>query len=154
MILGASGASSPSAFDVYFTTFPVPIIVELKPATCPEPAPYSPLSRGVLPIALVGSSSLDVMALDHASLRVAGVLPLSIEVSDVAGDSPSCAEASEPDGIADLLLKASNEALTSALGPVESGDIVTIDVTGHMSAAFGENRLIGNDDVVIVGEAH
>jgi hypothetical protein len=74
---------------------PVQVQVAIKPGS--SPAPINPRSQGVLPVAILGSSSLDVRTIDASTVRLGAgqAVPRGrAQVQDVDGD-----------GIPDLLLQ-------------------------------------------------
>ena len=108
---------------------PPAIALDIKPGSCPNP--FNPKSKGVLPVALVGSEAFDVMDVDLASLmliRADGIGGFAVPnegppgphsvYEDVAtpfvGEMCECIDA-EGDGIMDLSMKFRSPEVTSAL---------------------------------------
>jgi hypothetical protein len=61
----------------------VPVSFDIKPASCPNP--FNPKSRGVLPVAIVGSTDFDVNDIDVSSILLEGaIVPLRSRIQDVA----------------------------------------------------------------------
>ena len=118
----------------------------VKPGSCPNPV--NPRSKGVVPMAVVGSESFDITQVDHATLTlrrgdgVGGVVtPLQgprgpgIETADVAtpfeSDLCDCHELGG-DGIDDLTLKFSTRELEGAfeLSELLSGTSTMLTLSG------------------------
>ena len=108
---------------------PTIVNLDIKPGSCPNPV--NPRSRGVVPVALVGSLGFDVATVDPDSLTLAradgvggSVSPLSgrgdpgIVIEDFVtsfGDEPCGCHALGGDGIDDLSLKFSTAEICRAL---------------------------------------
>jgi hypothetical protein len=139
--------------------------LDIKPGSCPNP--FNARSKGVVPVAIVGSESFDVMQIDVDSLVLARadgvggtVAPLtgrresSAHIADVAtpfdGEECACHELSG-DGFGDLLLKFSTAELTDSLelGSVQRREAVMLTLSGSLldGTAFD-----ASDCIVIVGK--
>jgi len=142
-----------------------PVAVDIKPGSCPNP--FNLKSRGVLPVAILGTPafdstpSFDVTLIDRGtlslewvgpirtSIEVAGVAPTRTSTEDVAtpftGEITSCENCTElgPDGNMDLTLKFSTQAIVQAIGVdnVNDGDCLVLTLTGKLE-----------DDTPIIGE--
>jgi len=116
-----------------------PEVVELtlviKPGGCPNP--LNPKSRGLLPMALLGDNETDIADIDVSTIQIGGVSPVRSGHEDVGGPAAEavedcgCAEG-DYDGIADLTLKFSTQAIVGVIGPVSRGDVVPLTLTGTM----------------------
>ncbi|MHC4154027.1 MAG: hypothetical protein ACYST6_03740 [Planctomycetota bacterium] len=139
----------------------LPVDVDIKPTSCPNPLNLK--SRGVLPVAVLGTESFDVTEIDPASIRLAGVAPLRSSLEDVAtpvadGGECDCSDAGS-DGLTDLTLKFSTQeivdALVFVLGQKEYGlkntvpDILVLTLTGELQDG---TPIEGSDCVVLVGK--
>jgi N-acetylneuraminic acid mutarotase len=64
--------------------------VDIKPTSCPNPLNVT--SKGVLPVAILGTEDFDVNKIDVASIRLDGVAPIRSSLEDVAAppEGPSC----------------------------------------------------------------
>ena len=126
------------------------IAVDIKPTSCPNPLNVK--SKGVLPVAILGSDSFDVATIVISSLRLAGVAPLRDSYEDVAtpvGDVADCnCIADGPDGFLDLALKFETQQIVETLGEVKDGDVITLELTG---VGFGEIPIEGADCIIIRG---
>ncbi len=135
IIAGASGADCAAGGDcgaayVFSCASPVTTVgLDIKPGSCPNP--LNPKSKGVVPVAVVGSFDFDVATIDPDSLTLAradgvgeDVSPifnrsgLRIATRDVAassGDEPCACHQSHRDGIDDLVVTFSTSEMSRAL---------------------------------------
>jgi len=101
---------------------PIDVSVDIKPTSCPNPINFK--SKGVLPVAILGTDEFDVTQIDPASVRLEGVAPLRWAIEDVAtpfvGDIDDCYDCTTAgqDGYDDLTLKFSTQEIVAALGDV------------------------------------
>jgi hypothetical protein len=131
------------------------VAVNIKPGACPNPV--NPASRGVLPVAVLGSEDLDVNTIDIATIRLAGIAPIRSNYEDVATpviDGNECECNTEgPDGYTDLTLKFGTQAivekLMNILGDLLAGDELVLTLTGSLADG---TPIEGTDCVVIVGK--
>ena len=126
------------------------VALDIKPGSCPNP--MNPSSRGVLPVAILGSETFDASQIDVESLELEGVPAIRAELDDVAapfaGDLCGCT-VSGPDGYVDLTLKFDNQEIFDAIGPTDGGDrVLTLSGTLLDGTPFQ-----GQDCVVFVGGA-
>ena len=137
-------------FRVASVPEPVMISLDIKPQSCPNP--FNVKSKGVLPVAILGTEEFDVSTIVPTSVRLAGVEPIRDSLEDVAAPlaDPNECECSTngPDGFIDLTLKFDIQAVLEALGEVNTGDILTLPLTGVLN---DETSIEGADCVVIVG---
>jgi hypothetical protein len=121
------------------TTSPVGITVtdavDVKPGS--DVNPLNLKSNGVLPVAILGSDSMDAAMIDPASLLFNGVSPLRWSYEDVWSH----------DGYEDMVLKFSTPEIAASLGGVQSGDIVTLTMEGYL---FDGTMVLGDETVWIV----
>ncbi len=130
------------------------ISFDIKPGSCRNPVNVK--AKGVLPAAILGGEAFDVTQVDPASVRLEGVAPLRWNLEDVATpyDGPpegayDCSEEG-PDGWTDLTLKFENQEIIAALGDIEDGDVLVLNVTGNLKEEFGGTAIEGRDVVVIL----
>ena len=109
--------------------------VDVKPGS--DINPLNLKSKGVLPVAILGSEAMDVAMIDPASLLLNGVAPLRWSYEDACG----------PDGYEDMVLKFSTPEIAATLGPVKRGDIVTLYMEGLL---FDGMMVLGEEMVWIV----
>jgi hypothetical protein len=130
------------------------VAVDIKPGSCPNP--LNPASRGVLPVAILGTEEFDVSAIDATSVRLQGVGPVRSSFEDVSapadgGEECPCGEEG-PDGHMDLTLKFKVQELVQALAvtvdDLVKDDVLTLNVTGVLT---DETGIEGADCVIVVG---
>lgn len=124
--------------------------VDIKPRSCPNP--IDPKSSGKLPVAILGTSDFDVQDIDVSTVLLEGVAPFRNNVEDVStpaadGDECDCTE-DGPDGYEDLTLKFETQDIISAIGPVTSGDVKELTITGFL---LDGTRFESRDCVIVVG---
>jgi uncharacterized repeat protein (TIGR01451 family) len=133
----------------------VPVAVDIKPQSCPNP--INTKDRGVLPVAILGSAEFDVTTIDPATIQLEGVAPLRWALEDTATpfvpiigkcDAYDCTEAG-PDGYLDLVLQFNVQEVVAALGEVNDGDVLVLPVTGNLMPDYGSVPIIGEDVVWI-----
>ena len=130
--------------------------VDIKPTSCPNPLNVK--SKGVLPVAILGTDSFDATQVDPSTITLQGVAPIRWAIEDVAAPySPyigkeSCQNCTTagPDGYSDLTLKFDAQAIVDILGEVQDGDCVKLTITGWLKEEFGGSPIIGEDLVWIL----
>jgi hypothetical protein len=143
--------------DMTISRVPVEVPVDFRPGGCPNP--LNPTTVGVLPVAILGTGSLDVATIDPASIRLNGVPALRSSIEDVGApfypvngknDCSLDCEASDPDGIADLTLKFDTRAVAATLGDVGTGACVVLHLTGNFLGSTDDGGPIAGEDVAVV----
>jgi len=119
--------------------------VDIKPGSCTNPLNVK--SKGVLPVAVLGSKWFDVTDINPKNVMLEGVKALRSSVEDV-GSQLDC-DGSQPDGFDDLILQFSTEEIAQALGEVNDGEEVPLTLTGALKD--GTERK-GEDTVVILNK--
>ncbi len=103
-------------------------------------------------MAILGSEDFDVNTVDIASIRLAGVAPIRSSYEDVAApvsDANECGCSTEgPDGFPDLTLKFETQMIVGAIGEVDHGDELVLELTGVLS---DETLIEGSDCIIIRG---
>ena len=111
-------------------------------------------SKGILPVAILGSEIVDVNEIDVASIRLAGVSPIRSSYKDVAAplvDPNGCECSTEgPDGYTDLTLKFKTQEIVEVIGEVDHGDVLLLSLEGVLS---DETQIEGSDCIVIRGKS-
>ena len=139
--------------------------LDIKPGSCPNPfnvnlfdwlAGATLKTGGVLPVAILGSETVDVADIDPASIFLEGVAPLRYEYEDVATldghDDCECNDG-DADGYMDLTLKFSKMDIALALlmeDPYHVGQVLPLTLGGaYMDgmpfSASDCITLVGND---------
>jgi len=130
---------------------PIEIEVDIKPTSCPNPLNVN--SRGVLPVAILGTAEFDVTTVDVASLILVGVSPLRSGYEDVATplvDTCDCTTEG-PDGWLDLTLKFNAQEIVASLGELYGGEELELQLTG---ATLDGIPFEGVDCVIVVGPSN
>lgn len=127
------------------------LYLDIKPQSCPNP--LNTKSKGVLPVAILGTEDLDVNDIDTESILLEGVAPLRWNVEDVStplGDSQEGCECTEEggDGFDDLTLKFDTQEIVSMLGDLDDGDEMVLTLTGELI----DGSFIEGADCIIVLE--
>jgi len=127
--------------------------VDIKPGSCPNPLNLK--SKGVLPVALLGTEDFDVSEVDIASLKLAEASPVRSAFEDVAtalapvdGKEDCYLDCNDlgPDGFEDLTLKFDRQEIVGALGDVEDGECVVLQLTGNLM----DGTAIEGEDVMLI----
>jgi hypothetical protein len=137
-----------------FLLTPVPaaleVAVDIKPGSCPNPVNVK--SKGMLPVAVLGSEDFDVHSIDIASIRLTGVASIRSSFEDITtpvSDANECECSTEgPDGFLDLTLKFETQEIIEAVGDVNDGDVLELPLTGVLS---DETPIEGADCILIRG---
>jgi hypothetical protein len=147
---GGQGTVYFDDIQLYLGEGPQLVPVDIKPGSCPNPLNVK--SKGVLPVAILGSEDFDVTTIDVASIRLADVSPIRSSCEDVAApviDGQECECTTEgPDGYLDLTLKFKTQEIVQALGEVVNGEVLFLTLTGELS---DETPIEGADCIVIRG---
>ncbi|MFC1677887.1 SUMF1/EgtB/PvdO family nonheme iron enzyme [Planctomycetota bacterium] len=145
--------------DSTLTIVPKPAVkvaVDIKPGGCPNPVNVK--SSGVLPVAILGSVDVNVYDIDPTSIRLAGVESLRSGYEDVAtpifdANDCNCIEAG-PDGLIDLTLKFETQAIVKAIGDVNHGDILELELTGILYDPVPYETPIEGQDCILIKGRH
>ena len=123
------------------------IVVDIKPGSCPNPLNVK--SRGVLPVAILGTEDLDVTDIDPLTVTLAGVVPIRSSIEDVS--HPWNVEGCEDygvDGYDDLTLKFDTQEIVAALGTsIVDGDVFELPLIGTLT---DNTQIEGADTVLII----
>jgi hypothetical protein len=120
------------------TDLPVPeqpVSIDIKPTSCPNPLNVE--SKGVLPVAILGSDEFDVTTIDPASIRLEGIAPIRSRVKDVSTpvldrrDVCDC-NTEAGDGFDDLILKFHTQSILVSLGDLNDVDDLVLTLTGKL----------------------
>lgn len=130
----------------------VDVPVDIKPGSCPNPVNVK--SKGVLPVAILGTADLDVTTIVPDSIQLNGVNPIRWALEDVATpyepfigkiNAFDCNE-DGADGYMDLTLKFDKQEIVNTFGEVNDRDIIILQLTGELD----DGTLINGEDVIIV----
>jgi hypothetical protein len=139
---------------LYNESIELPVAVDIRPASCPNPLNLK--SRGLIPVAILGSQYLDVNSIDIASIRLAGAAPVRSNFEDVAtptADVNDChCTTAGPDGYRDLVLKFKTQDIARQLikdvGEIEKNAVIELTLTGFLTTG---RPIKGTDCIRIVG---
>jgi hypothetical protein len=133
------------------------VALDIIPNACPNSLNIR--SKGVLPVAIVGTQDFDVNQIDLTSIQLEGVKPLRWSLEDVTTpfyplngkeDINDCS-IEGPDGIMDLTLKFDIQELSNALGEdIYDGDILVLEIQGALLEDFGATPIVGEDVILIL----
>ena len=141
------------AYDDFIVCEENRVSVDIKPQSCPNP--LNTKSKGVLPVAVLGTASLDVGVVDPESLFLEGVAPLRWAYEDVATPfepflgKEDCGEdcnTEGPDGYMDLTLKFDTQEVVEVLGDVIDRENRVLTLSGELE----DGTLIGGNDCVVI----
>lgn len=128
------------------------ISIDIKHTSCPNPVNIK--SKGVLPVAVLGSDVLDVNEIDPNSVEIFGVQSVRYSYEDVSAPADVNALPEEclcstdgPDGYVDMVLKFDTPEIAEAIGEVEDGDYVILTLTGFLKDG---TPIEGTDCVMII----
>ena len=137
----------------------ITVYVDIKPGSCPNP--LNKKSKGVLPVAVLGTEDFDVMTIDPSTIQLSregfedvGVVPIRWSYEDVAtpftGELCDCHDL-DGDGILDLTLKFSTQALVKKLDlcPLD-GLTIPLIITGNLKVEEGGTPIEGEDCIWVL----
>ena len=137
----------------------IPVYVDIKPGSCPNP--LNKKSKGVLPVAVLGTEDFDVTAIDPETIQLnrscegcVGVAPIRWSYEDVAtpftGELCDCHDL-DGDGILDLTLKFDTQDLVEKLDlcPLD-GQTIPLTITGNLKEENGGTPIEGEDCIWIL----
>ena len=139
----------------YSTSNTLAVPLDIKPTSCPNPLKVG--ERGVLPVAILGTSQFDVTHIDPSTIKLAGLSPFAVKLEDVATPyEPVTGKAGAgdcntlgADGHTDLTLHFDHPSVVSALGAVVDGQVLVVKMTGSLKPEYGGNPIEGEDVVII-----
>ena len=136
----------------------IEVDVDIKPGSCPNP--LNKKSKGVLPVAVLGTDDFDVMTIDPSTIQLSredveeGVAPIRWNYEDVAtpfeGELCDCHDL-DGDGILDLTLKFSTQDLVEKLDlcPLD-GQTIPLTITGNLKEENGGTPIEGEDCIWVL----
>jgi glutamine cyclotransferase len=149
---------------------PSPGPIDIKPGSCPNP--LSTTDKGVFPVAILGLEDFDVTQIDPATVRLfrKGIAD-PIEVTPLRWSLEDAGIPYEPftgrmgaydcleyypdeygvfDGYLDLSFKFDAQEVVAALGEVNDGDVLVLQLSGKIKEEYGGTGFVGEDVVVII----
>ena len=152
LYLGTRADANNTAY-IYRMVLIKEVAIDIKPGYCPNLINVN--SKGVLPVAVLGTYDLDVTQIDPASVRLMDVAPLRSNLEDVGTpfepfvgkeDAYDCNDFG-PDTFMDLSLKFDTQTVLDVIGDVNDGDVLVLELTGKL---YDGNSIKGEDVVVIL----
>jgi len=134
---------------------PIVVPVDIKPGSCANPVNIK--SNGVLPVVVLGTAYVDGTGIDGASIRLAGVAAIRSSLEDAAAPLEAAASAEvdaaacmdpRPDGFMDLNLSFDTPQVVAALGDVNDGDVLVVNLSGKLL----DGTPIQGQDVMLILE--
>jgi hypothetical protein len=114
-------------------TATVSIIVAIEVPFNVIPKKLNVKKMGVLPVVIPSSGDIDVRTINPESLMLEGVVPLRWNM-----------------GSKKLTLKFRAKDIVAAIGEVNDGDVVVLQLTGNLNEDAGGDAIIGEDTVIIL----
>lgn len=126
---------SPILCDVRVCTGVILANLDIHPTSCPNPINLK--SKGVTPVALLGTADFDVFQVDPATIRLEGIPPVRWGLGDVSTPvtdpmAPCECNTLGEDGYDDLVLKFETQALAGVLALAADGDVVPLTLTAML----------------------
>ena len=129
-----------------------PVAIDIKPGSCPNP--LSAQDKGLVSVAIMGTSTFDATQVDPATIRLEGIAPVHWALEDAGGPySPylgktNCTDCNteRKDRVTDLTLKFDAQALLEALAPVTNDECRVLHL---IAGLFGGGAVLGEDVVSI-----
>ncbi len=136
----------------------IEVEIDIKPGSCPNPLNLK--SRGVLPVAVLGTQEFDVTTIDPQTILLGregieqGIAPIRYSYQDVAtpfeGELCGCHDRNG-DGYLDLTLKFETQELIEQLELNEvAGETVPLTLIGNLRGSIGSTPIIGENCVWII----
>lgn len=111
--------------------------LDIKPQGCPSV--LNTKNKGLLPVAILGTTDFDVNDIDVSTVQLEGFFPLRYNFEDVAtpfngGSLDDCSDCTQngPDGLSDLTLKYDTQSVLAAIGEVNNGNCIRFTITGNL----------------------
>lgn len=124
-----SGTDEAKIDNITLVPKPIPINLDIKPGSCPNPLRVNFKGNDVIPVAILGTEDSNVGNIDVATITLEGVAPIRSNYEDISTpfDGEECECSSEgPDGYLDLILKFKRADILTALEDI-LGDISEIE---------------------------
>lgn len=137
----------------------IQVFIDIKPGSCPNPLNVK--SKGVLPVAVLGTEDFDVTDIDPETILLTRegyegyvVTPIRWSYEDVAtpfeGEECDCHDL-DGDGYLDLTLKFKTRELVDVLDlEDEAGNMILLILTGNLKEEEGGKSIIGSDCIKVL----
>lgn len=110
------------------------VAVDIKPDSARNP--FNVVSKGILPVAVLGGASLDVRLIDPATVKLAGIAPVRYAVADIQGDE-----------FPDMQFSFRDQDVAGVLAGTADGAVVELELTGMM---VDGSAIKGSDSVSVI----
>jgi len=132
--------------------------IDIKPQSCPNPLNLN--SKGVLPVAVLGTGDFNVYDIDPTTILLSredheGIAPIRWNYEDVAtpfgGELCDCHDL-DGDGYLDLTLEFNTKDLIEAqgLGECERDEMISLTITGNLYDEAGGTQIQGSDCIKVL----
>jgi hypothetical protein len=136
----------------------IEVDIDIKPGSCPNP--LNPKSKGVLPVAVLGTQEFDVTTIDPQTILLGregieeGIAPIRYSYEDVStpfeGELCGCHDLNG-DGYLDLTMKFETQELVEQLELNEvAGETISLTLSGNLKEEEGGNPVAGDDCVWVL----
>ncbi len=154
-----NGGTATATVTVTVLPVIVEVPVDMVPGKCPSGVKLQ--GGGRVKIAIAGHPGFDPSTVDLTTVNVLGLAPIQSSVRDLATPYSPFTGKSQPtdcnglgaDGLDDLDLRFDKRdliaALEAAFGPLTSGDVLVVPLSGSLLPSAGGAQIVGEDVVVI-----
>lgn len=134
----------------------IEVMTDIYPMSCTNwllVSRHRMINKGIL-VLILGNEELDVETIDVDTITLNGVSAGprvfydDIKTYTENPEDYECSEKSE-DGYQDLILNFSKEEVINAIGEIEDGDVITLELTGEFNDG-SLDTIYGQDDVTVV----
>jgi hypothetical protein len=152
------GLTDEATADLMIQDIGITVYIDINPGGCPNPLNLK--KKGEIPVAILGTDTLDVTALDPSTIRLSrdsitcSVPPVRWSYADAAtpfdGDPCAC-RASKRDGHKDLVLKFDTQEVINCLAlSAHAEKSIELMITGNLKTTKGGNPFIGRDCIKLI----
>jgi len=114
---------------------PIEVNIDIKPGSDPNLLYLN--SKGMLPVAILGTEDYDAMTIDPDTVRLHGIKSDGYKIRDV-----------DHDGYKDMMVYFENEDIVATLGVVEIEDEILLQLIGELS----DGTPISGEDMVVMAK--
>jgi len=135
----------------------IQVDIDIKPQSCPNPINTN--SKGVLPVAILGTGELDVNDIDVSTIRLVGASPIRDNIEDVGTPLENNNNEQDPDplhcttegadGFDDLTLKFRTQDVIAGIGTCNTGNVKQLNLVGNLNDG---TAIMGHDVVIIIDD--
>jgi hypothetical protein len=148
-----TAAIGPGAFAIRVANSAKEVAVDIKPGGCPNPLNVG--SKGVLPVAILGTADFDVQTINPKTIILGGIAPRGQSLEDVATPykpyvdrvTPSQCNTLGPDRYPDMVFKFDTQEIATALRSASDGEVIRLELRGNL---LDGTQIKGEDVIVII----